>query len=123
MRLVVRIDPRTNRVSGPPIRVGTGAGELVPAAGALWVAGGNIVGELSRINPATGAVNPILANVEDVDAVGAGSLWVISTHGGIQRVDPATGKVTATIRLAHAVSVIFWAGSAWARHRQGSARS
>ncbi|HEX2322434.1 MAG TPA: hypothetical protein VHJ18_25925 [Streptosporangiaceae bacterium] len=112
--IVVRIDPRTNRVSGPPIRVGIGAGPIIPVAGALWIAGGNIVSGLSRINPVTGTVTPILANVESVDAVGAGSLWVIPTRGGIQRVDPATGQVTATIRLPHAFTVTFWAGSAWA---------
>jgi streptogramin lyase len=112
--IVVRIDPRTNRVTGPPIRVGAGAGAIVPAAGALWVTGGNIVSGLSRINPVTGTVTPILANVESVDADGAGSLWVIPTRGGIQRVNPATGQVTATIRLPHAVTVTFWAGSAWA---------
>ena len=112
--IVVRIDPRTNRVSGPPIRVGVSAGRIVPAAGALWVTGGNIVSGLSRINPVTGTVTPILANVESVDAVGAGSLWVIPTRGGIQRVDPTTGRVTATVPLPNAVRVTFWAGSAWA---------
>src|SRR5262249_33200814 len=35
--IVVRIDPRTNRVTGPPIRVGAGPGEIVSAAGTLWV--------------------------------------------------------------------------------------
>ena len=35
--IVVRIDPRTNRISGPPIRVGAGPGEIVSSAGTLWV--------------------------------------------------------------------------------------
>lgn len=56
----------------------------------------------------------ILANIDRVDAVGAGSLWVIPTRGGIQRVDPVTGLATATIRLPDAAGVTFWAGSAWA---------
>jgi DNA-binding beta-propeller fold protein YncE len=112
--IVLRIDPQTNRVSGPPIRIGTGPGRIVAGAGALWVASGTINSWLSRINPATGVVTRMLANIENVDAAGAGSLWVTPTRGGIQRVDPATGKVTATIGLPNAVRVIFWAGSAWA---------
>jgi DNA-binding beta-propeller fold protein YncE len=111
--IVLRIDPRTNRVSGPPIRVGTGAAQVVAGFGALWVTNGNGNGSVSRINPATGAVTRTLANIPDVNAVGAGSLWVMPNHGGIQRVDPATGQVTATIRLPNAVGVVFWAGSAW----------
>jgi DNA-binding beta-propeller fold protein YncE len=63
-------------------------------------------------------VTRTLANIPDVDAVGAGSLWGTSNHGGIQRVDPATGRVTATIRLPNAVRVTFWASSAWASNDQ-----
>ena len=109
-----RIDPQSNRVSGPPIRVGFDPGQLVPDAGALWVGSGKYNGSMSRINPATGVVTRILRNIERVDTVGAGSLWVMSTYEGIQRVDPATGQVTATIRLPNAARTIFWAGSAWA---------
>src|SRR6266487_2883748 len=116
--IVIRIDPRTNRVSGPPIRVGTGAAQGVAGFGALWVTNGNGNGSVSRINPATGVVTRTLVNIPDVDAVGAGSLWGTSNYGGIQRVDPATGRVTATIRLPNAVRVIFWAGSAWASNDQ-----
>jgi streptogramin lyase len=111
--LVVRIDPRTSQVSGPPIRVGISPGRIVAGFGALWVTGGSSNSWLSRINPATGAVTRVLANIERVDAVGAGSLWVIPTRGGIQRVDPVTGRATATIRVPNAASVTFWAGSAW----------
>jgi DNA-binding beta-propeller fold protein YncE len=89
---VVRIDPRTNRVSGPPIRVGTGAGQGVAGFGALWVTNGNGNGSVSRINPATGVVTRTLASIPAVDAVGAGSLWGTSNYGAIQRADPATGR-------------------------------
>jgi streptogramin lyase len=112
--IVVRIDPRTSRVSGPPITVGAAPSRIVAGFGALWVTGGTDTSWLSRINPATGAATRILANIERVDAVGAGSLWVIPTRGGIQRIDPVTGQTTATIRLRDAAGVTFWAGSAWA---------
>jgi streptogramin lyase len=112
--IVVRIDPRTGQVSGSPITVGAAPGRIVAGFRALWVTGGTDTSWLSRINPATGAVTRILANIDRVDAVGAGSLWVIPTRGGIQRIDPVTGLATATIRLPDAAGVTFWAGSAWA---------
>jgi DNA-binding beta-propeller fold protein YncE len=111
--LVVRIDPQTDRVTGPPIRVGVGAARIVAGFGALWVTNGNENGSVSRINPATGAVTRTFMNIPEVVAAGAGSLWVSPNHGGIQRADPATGQVMATLRLPHAVNVTLWAGSAW----------
>src|SRR5262249_24949536 len=80
--IVVRIDPRTNRVTGPPIRVGAGPGEIVSAAGTLWVTNMSYlpnVPDVSRINPATGAVaNP------------RGRPW-----GGTDRLGNATGSTGA----------------------------
>jgi streptogramin lyase len=116
--IVLRIEPRTNRVSGPPIRADTGTGQIVAGFGALWVTNGDANGSVTRINPATGATRT-LVNIPDVNATGAGSLWVIPNHGGIQRVDPATDQVTATIGLPDAVRVIFWAGWAWAEDTNG----
>jgi len=119
---VVRIDPRNNRVSGPPIRVGAGPGGIVSGAGRLWVANMDYV---SRINPATGAVANARAGpwggadslgnakVSRIDAAGAGSLWTTGVNV-VQRLDPATGHVTAAIPVPHAWHVIFWHGLAWA---------
>jgi hypothetical protein len=112
--VVFRIDPQTNRVSGPPIKVGTGGGWMVAGFGALWVTNGDSNGSVSRINPATGTVTRTLANIPDITAAGAGSLWGTGNYGGVYRVDPATGRVTATIGPKNAVNVTFWAGSAWA---------
>jgi DNA-binding beta-propeller fold protein YncE len=55
-----------------------------------------------------------------VTAFGSGSLWVTPNEGGIQRVDPATGRVVATIHLPDAVAVTFWAGSAWISNQSGT---
>jgi DNA-binding beta-propeller fold protein YncE len=119
---VIRVDPRNNRVSGPPIRVGVGPGGIVSGAGRLWVANMDYV---SRINPATGAVANARggpwggadslgnAKVIRVDAAGAGSLWTTGVNM-VERVDPATGHVTAAIPVPHAWHVIFWRGLAWA---------
>jgi DNA-binding beta-propeller fold protein YncE len=131
--IVVRIDPRTNRISGPPIRVGAGPGEIVSSMGTLWVtnsSGISNVPDVSRINPATGAVaNPRgrswggtdrlgNAKVSRIDAAGAGSLWTTDVNV-VERVDPATGHVTAAIPVPHAWHVIFWHGLAWALTAMG----
>jgi len=98
--IVVRIDPRANRVSGPPIGVGVGPGEIVSGAGTLWVTNSSAPGGVSRINPATGAVagahggpwggTDRLGNlkISRIDAAGAGSLWTTGVNV-VQRVDPA----------------------------------
>ena len=123
--IVVRIDPRANRVSGPPIGVGVGPGEIVSGAGTLWVTNSSAPGGVSRINPATGAVAGARgglwgltdqlgnAQISRIDAAGAGSLWTTGVNV-VQRVDPATGHVTAAIPVPHAWHVIFWHGMAWA---------
>jgi DNA-binding beta-propeller fold protein YncE len=123
--IVVRLDPQTNRVSGPPIRVGAGPGEIVSGAGTLWVTNTSLGVNVSRINPATGAVADAHgrqwggtdrlgnAKISRVDAVGAGSLWTTDVNV-VQRVDPANGHVTAAIPVPHAWHVIFWHGLAWA---------
>ena len=125
---VYRIDPRTNHVSGPPIRVGTGPGEIVSAAGTLWVTNTSYspnVPNVSRINPATSAVANARggpwggtdrlgnAKISRIDAAGAGSLWTTGVNA-VQRVDPANGHVTAAIPVPHAWHVIFWHSLAWA---------
>jgi YVTN family beta-propeller protein len=84
----------------------------VAGFGALYVTNGDSNGSVSVINPETGAVTRTLVNIPDVGAARAGSLWVTDT-GGLQRVDPATGKVTAVIGVPNAAAVTFWAGSAW----------
>lgn len=111
--VVFRIDPHTNRLSGPPIEVGTGGGWMVAGFGALWVTNGDSSGSVSRIDPATGTVTRTLTNIPDVTSAGAGSLWGTGNYGGVYRVDPWTGRATATTGPKNAVRVIFWAGSAW----------
>ena len=108
---LLRIQPRTGQITGRPIPVGFGNWALVPAAGALWVTSygsGVPGGTVSRVDLATGAVER-LGNL-DVQAAGAGSLWTPQ----VQRIDPATGRVTASIALPGASQVAFWEGSAWA---------
>src|SRR5262249_59058926 len=116
------------RVKVLRVRVGAGREESGSEVGALCVPKSSYhpnVADVSRINPAAGAVaNPHggswggtdrLGNaiVSRVDAAGAGSLWTTGVNV-VQRVDPATGHVTAAIPVPHAWHVIFWHGLAWA---------
>jgi hypothetical protein len=104
---LLRIQPRSGRRAGKPIWVGHGGWELTPKAGALWVTSYGS-GKVSRVGLATGSRSR-LRNVTDIQAVGAGSLWTVQ----VRRVDPATGKLIASIPLPHAVQLVFWKGSAW----------
>jgi DNA-binding beta-propeller fold protein YncE len=90
---------------------------MVPAAGALWVTsyGSGIEGGvLRRVDLATGAVEPF--GSLDIETAGAGSLWTPQ----VQRIDPATGRVIASVPVAGTGSVsgmpqvVFWKGAAWA---------
>jgi DNA-binding beta-propeller fold protein YncE len=114
---LLRIQPQTNKITGKPIPVGFGGWTMVTGAGALWVTSlgnGNASGILSRVNLATGAVEPF-GNL-DIEAAGAGSLWTPY----VRRIDPATGRVIASVPVAGpglvwlSTQVAFWKGSAWA---------
>ena len=114
---LLRIQPRTDHIVGKPIAVGEGDWALALGAGALWVSsyGGGGPGPypwtVARIDLATGRVRH-LRHLADVVAVGAGSLWT----SYVRRVDPATGKVLASINVpgVYPAVVAFWRGSAWA---------
>ncbi len=111
-----RINPRTNRIVGPRFEFGGDIGSLVPAAGALWVTNAN-GGSVSRIDLRTGAsaaLNPaVWSKITDIDASGAGSLWMSGTNV-VDRVDPVSGRTTAAIFLPGVDRVYFWRNSAWA---------
>jgi DNA-binding beta-propeller fold protein YncE len=107
---VLRIQPRTNKITGKPIHVGFGGWWITPAAGALWVTSTYGDGAITRLDPVTGAAETFSNHaVFDVSAAGAGSLW----SSQVKRVDPATGRVTASIPVPGAYQVLFWRGSAW----------
>jgi hypothetical protein len=107
---LVRIQPRTGQVTGPPIRVAGGAYAIIPGLGALWVTSNDTIPDtVYRIDPATGVVRRFdYPAVSDVGAVGAGSLW----SSLVQRVGPAGRLIAAT--PVGASQVAFWHGSAWA---------
>jgi DNA-binding beta-propeller fold protein YncE len=78
---VLVIDPRTDRVSGPPAAVGTGPGRLDAGLGAVWVqntSGPNATA--SRINPATRGVQQL--SITGDLTVGLGHVWALSSPFG-----------------------------------------
>ena len=81
---------------------------------AIWVTTSSGV---SRIDPRSGSVTQPLRGADDVMAVGAGSLWgtfaTSAKDAGVQRLDPATGRVVATITIPYGVLMRFGLGTLW----------
>jgi YVTN family beta-propeller protein len=95
---VSRIDPATNRVIAT-IHVGGHPGRLTADSGAVWV----VTGEgLQRIDPASNrAVQTLRLPVGVGDVLAAdGFLWVSVDDGTVRRLDPADGRVSASISVA-----------------------
>jgi len=116
---VIGIDPRTDRVTGAPIEVGTGPGQLVYGDGALWVEN-TAPASVMRIDPAAGRAVPIIgpvvvnygATVLGAIAVGYGSLWS-TANDHLTRLNPKTDQVTANLRIPRGNEVALAAGEAW----------
>jgi hypothetical protein len=111
--IVARIDARSNRLLAP-VEVPNMPGAIRYGLDAVWVTSRFTV---SRIDPRSGAVTQPLHRVGDVRAVGGGSLWGSYANSaddaGVQRVDPDTGRVVATIRIPYGVLMAFGLGTLW----------
>jgi hypothetical protein len=111
--IVARIDASSNRLLAP-VEVPNMPGAIRYGQDAIWVTSRFTV---SRIDPHSGAVTQPLHRVGDVRAVGAGSLWGTyansAADAGVQRIDPATGQVVATIRIPNGVLIAFGLGTLW----------
>jgi hypothetical protein len=111
--VVARIDAHTNKLLSP-VGVPSMPGTIRYGLDALWVTSGSGV---CRIDPRSGAVTRPLGSVGNVMAVGAGSLWgtfaTSANEAGVQRVDPATGRVVATITIPYGVLMRFGLGTLW----------
>jgi YVTN family beta-propeller protein len=113
---LVRVDPSTNRTSGPRVTLGRAPVALAVANDALWIAD-ELDGILTRVDPSEMRV---VARIKvgrgpTGVAASAGSIWVANTGDGtVSRVDPATNRVTATIHAGLAPRGIIVAnGSVW----------
>ena len=94
--LLVRINPRTNRVS-KRIRVGAGSCSLTAAYGSLWIA--NYKRGLIRVLPRSGRVRRISVGAMPFDVLAAfDRIWVTAWEDGkLAVVNPRTLKVVSRI--------------------------
>jgi len=117
--IVQRIDPATDRVSA---RI-----HLVPFAkpcagmaagfGSVWIPDCSTQ-DVDRVDPDTdqviARVHSGIADFESYIGVGAGSVWIISAPDELTRIDAATNRVSARIRVPDgSVAVRFGHGFAW----------
>jgi streptogramin lyase len=112
-REVVRIDPRSNRVTARFPAGGRSPAGLAVDAGTIWVVHPD-TDEVVRLDGRTGH---LVARIElgplpfefapgdrrflpSLVAVGAGAGWVATGRGVVARIDPASNRVVAVIKLA-----------------------
>jgi hypothetical protein len=107
----------TARIGIPGPRHGPGDSGIVDAVGGqqgqVWAI--TYAGDLARIDPRTNRVTlrKHLAGLDDL-TVGAGTVWALET-GRLRRLDPATGRPTATFDLPRRCRAIsFGGGQLWA---------
>jgi DNA-binding beta-propeller fold protein YncE len=113
-REVVRIDPQSNRVTARFPAGGQNPAGLAVDAATIWVVHPD-TDEVVRLDPRTGRVvariklGPLPFQFAPGDrrfrpslvAVGAGAGWVASSRGAVARIDPASNRVVAVIKLPH----------------------
>ena len=115
-REVVRIDPRSNRVTARFPAGGVNPTGLAVDATTVWVVHRD-TDEVVRVESGTGRVvarvrlDPLPFEFAPGDrrflpslvAVGAGAGWVTSDRGAVARIDAASNRVVAVIKLARRV--------------------
>jgi virginiamycin B lyase len=127
-RQVARVDPRSNRVVARFPAGGQNPAGLAVGAGTVWVAHPD-TDEVVRLDPGTGRVvariklGPLPFQVAPGDrrflpslvAVGAGAGWVATARGAVARIDAASNRVVAVIRLlpASPADIAVAGGSVW----------
>ena len=111
-REVVRVDPRSNRVTARFPAGGLDPTGLAVDATTVWVVHRD-TDEVVRVEPGTGRVvarirlGPLPFELAPGDrrfrpslvAVGAGAGWVASDRGAVARIDAASNRVVAVIKL------------------------
>jgi YVTN family beta-propeller protein len=122
-----RVDPRSAQVAQElEVFPNKGAYTDVSCAiaaepGSVWVPLDYPKSEVLRVEaPTDGLASiaeriPVPTGPRSAMTIGAGSVWLADHEGGaIRRLDPATGDITATLRLGDGLSaMVFGHGSAW----------
>jgi streptogramin lyase len=105
---LLRLDSRTGRQSGRPLRFRHPA-RVAAGDGWLWVASG--AGRVVRVDPrsgrAVGRAMSVPRSAWPVGlAVGAGSVWLAGDNGILVRLDPRTGRVVRRFALGSSLGSI-----------------
>ena len=115
---ILRIDPKTNKVSEPFKGFDKPCGGLVSAFDSVWVPNcGN--GTLSRIEPKTGKITATIevavSPVPMAITASPDSIWLLSDERTtISRIDPTANTVVAEVRVeAGCNSLIFAESALW----------
>lgn len=123
---VIRIDPQTNAVAAE-ISAGVSCGGLAADASAVWITNSGCGGRsIATIDPATnkvtfsGVIGDMVIATDPVIAGGSVYFRVQSITSGVERVDPATDKVTGSLEMPNLPSddagfLAYGAGSLWVR--------
>jgi YVTN family beta-propeller protein len=113
---LVRIDPRTNRVSGRPVPLGRAPARIAVGAGGVWVTDA-LDRTVTRVDPdGRRVVARIRVGRQPYGvAVGASSVWVSNVDDGtVSRIDPRRNRVVATIRVGRSpYGLATTAGAVW----------
>jgi virginiamycin B lyase len=123
---VHHIDPKTNRLAASVNLPGEPCAGLAVGSGSLWVPMCTTPPSLAKVNlrtnqlTATFAVGPAAA--EGGIAYGAGSVWLIVTKlGDLVRLDPASGMILGTYRVAAgSYNPVFSGGTIWVSRAEGA---
>ncbi len=116
---LIAIDPRDDRVTGQPIDVGSGPGQVVYGLHAVWVQNTSPA-SVVRVNPSSGKVTTIIATTPvaagspgpGTIAVGYGSLWS-AANGSLTQVDPVSRRVRSRVPIPRGVAVALGDGRVW----------
>ena len=101
--LVLRVDPATGRaLVVPEVEDGAPVGDLAAGAGAVWAV--TSAAGLLRIDPGTARLTTPNPGPVSAVAAGADGVWAVccqgrGRRGRVSRLDPASGRVVATIGL------------------------
>ena len=118
---LVRLNAKTGRLIGNPIKLPGPASSVAATRSAIWVAlvpGEGAPDTLLKIDPKTGQT---VASVEYPWGIGSittspTAVWVAARRRArIQRVDPATGEVVKTLQIGRSRStdIVYRDGSLW----------
>jgi hypothetical protein len=122
--LVLRVDPATGRaLTVPEVEAGAPVVDLAAGAGAVWAV--TSTNGLLRINPGSARLTRPNPGPVSAIAVGAGGVWAVccqgrGPRGRVTRLDPASGRVIATIGLpARPLAVGAGPDTVWVRGAEG----